>query len=199
MPKLRNDSDKTWNYATAQGEDFDEGGSAFKQQEWGKNCVMFALSKVLGESSGVLAKRIVDQHLGGVQRIEDLANAPVIKSVLAALGFTSLIEGGGKWSDMRTRIHTKAPRRLFAIYWRNKSAEDWSNKDVQPGRSDHAFTILAYSTCMLLPKTNDASFDGAHPDNADWISVWCPPAGDGIETDRTFTVVGSGFRRFDYG
>lgn len=197
MPLLRNVNDKDWKYADNSG-DFETGGSVYKQQEWGKNCVMFAFSKVLGKSTGTLAKEIVDGHIGGVERIEDMENSSVIKRVLIAYRFTPVIEGGAKWATLRTSIRSKAPRRLYATYWRNKQAEDWTDKEVKPGKSDHAFTILSYSTCILLPMTNNSTFDNGHPTDTDWISAWVPPAGEGVEADKSFTVVGKGFRRLGY-
>ncbi len=79
-----------------------------------------------------------------------------------------------------------------------KQQEDWSNKEVKPGKSDHAFTIFAYSSCMLLPFTNDSTFDNSHPNETDLISGWVPANGSGVEKDRSFTVIGSGFRQLSY-
>jgi len=197
MPLIKNVNKKDWKYSNSEG-DFEEGGGVYKQQEWGKNCVMFALSKVLGQSTGALAQAIVNGHIGGVARIEDMENSSIIKEVLLAYRFTPVIEGGAKWKALCNSIRSHAPRRLYATYWRHKQAEDWSNKSVQPGRSDHAFTILAYSTCMLLPLTNDSTFDASHPTDDDWISAWVPPRGQGVEVDRTFNVVGKSFRQLTY-
>ena len=196
MPKQRNDSGKDWSHTDNQGGKLD--GGAYEQQEWGKNCVMFALSKVLGESTGALAKRIVDGRIGGVTMIKQMENSSVIKKVLAELGFTPVIEGGAKWGALRTLIKAKAPRRFYATYWRNKTAEDWSDREVAPGRSDHAFTILAYDEAILLPGTNDSTFDRGHPTADDFISAWLPPEGSGVEKDRSFTVLPPGARKVAY-
>src|SRR5262249_45095248 len=98
--------DKVWKYQSKSGrkEDFEEGGSPYKQMEWSKDCVMLALSKVLKESTGTLAKRIVDENIGGVTRIEQMENGSKIKAVLAALKFTPVIEGGCNWGDMKFRL-----------------------------------------------------------------------------------------------
>ena len=56
-------------------------------QEWGKNCVMQALSKVMGRNIHELARYIVDNNIGGVTMIKQIENGSVIKKVLAGLGF----------------------------------------------------------------------------------------------------------------
>lgn len=174
----------------------------YVQQEWGKNCVMFALSKVLGVSTNDLARRIVDGNLGGVTMIKQMENGSVVKKVLHALGFVPLIEGGAKWSAMKLLvrshglntdsrgnpvgtfshttkkgyIHTThfKQAKFYAVYWRHKDYEDWTDKPVIPGASDHAFTIHVSGPTINIPPTNDATFDASHspPKDDDFISVF---------------------------
>lgn len=161
----------------------------YVQQEWGKNCVMFALSKVLSVSTFELAKRIVDNNIGGVTMIKQMENGSVIKKVLHDLGFVSLLEGGGKWSAIRPTILgygrvTKGSEtrdqqaKFYAVFWRKKSKEDWTDKDVAPGSSDHAFTIFISGTTISIPPTNDRDFDKSHNPlkDDDFVSVFRPPA-----------------------
>jgi hypothetical protein len=65
--------------------------------------------------------------------------------------------------------------RFFATWWR-KGAEDWTNKPVRPGESDHAFAIYCCASFLELPPTNTADFDKAHPKDDEWVSVYMPPA-----------------------
>jgi hypothetical protein len=175
----------------------------YEQQEWGKNCVMFALSKVLSVSTNSLARYIVDHNTGGVTMIKQMENGSVVKRVLVDLGFVSLMEGGAKWSRMKLLVgsygldtdnngklvetmyfdnngnkkythETKA--KFYGVYWRHKGKEDWTDKDVQPGMSDHAFTIYIAGTTISIPPTNDSTFDASHspPKDDDFISVFRP-------------------------
>ncbi len=177
----------------------------YVQQDWDKNCVMFALSKVLSESTNALARRIVDNNIGGVTMIKQMEDGSVIKKVLQALGFTSLIEGGAQWSKMKLlvqsaglntdkngkfvetysytaqngrEVHTHEKQaKFYAVYWRNKQKEDWTDKDVLPGQSDHAFCIYVSGPTISIPPTNDKDFDTSHspPKDTDFISVFKPP------------------------
>jgi hypothetical protein len=176
----------------------------YQEQEWGKNCVMFALSKVLSRGTHDLAKYIVDNNIGGVTMIKQMENGSVIKKVLTELGFVSLMEGGAKWSQMRDiirgyglntdsqgklvetfsyvdkngRPHTTHEKqaKFYAVYWRRKGKEDWTDKDVAPGLSDHAFTIYVAGPTINIPPTNDSTFDASHspPQDDDFVSVFRP-------------------------
>lgn len=178
----------------------------YQQQEYGKNCVMFALSKALSKSTDTLAREIVDGNIGGVTMIKQMENGSVIKKVLAALGFVSLVPGGAKWSAMKPVVlgygqHTDRDGKLvevfshvarngmtitthdkqakfYAVFWRRKSAEDWTDRDVAPGASDHAFTIYVSGTTINIPPTNDRDFDTSHNPlkDDDFVSVFRPPA-----------------------
>ena len=167
--------DKVWKYQemTGRKEDLEEGGSAYKQMEWSKDCVMLALSKVLKESSGTLAKRIVDGNIGGVTRIEQMENGSVIKKVLAALKFTPVIEGGCKWKDMKVRLRS-INGRVYAVWWYNRKHEDWTDKPIQIGKSDHAFAIYCNDIDLEIPTTNWEDFDKHHPSDEEWVSVFKP-------------------------
>lgn len=179
----------------------------YQQQEWGKNCVMFALSKALSVGTGRLARYIVDNGVGGVTMIRQMENGSVIKKVLAELGFVSLMEGGAKWSEMKLLVrsyglntdgkgrlveeysytdrngftHTTHEKQavFYAVFWRGKEHEDWTDKEVLPGRSDHAFTIYVAGPTINIPPTNDRDFDESHspPRDTDYISVFRPTRG----------------------
>lgn len=168
----------------------------YVMQEWDKNCVMQALSKVLGRNIHELARYIVDNNIGGVTMISEMENGSVIKKVLADLGFQTLMEGGATWREMRPlvlnygavkdlrvvgRSSSGKPiksrhvwRSFYAVYWRHKNREDWTNKAVQPGLSDHAFTLIVDGPTIQIPKTNDSTFDTSHNplQESDFVSVF---------------------------
>lgn len=179
-----------------------------KQLDWEKNCALFALSKVLGKSTGDLAKEIVDGGLGGVTAIRQLENPTKIKAVLEAMDFKPVVEDwdaqrhSDEWSEMKRHIHAKRVKsrpltgRLFGIWWRNKSKK-WNDADVPPGQSDHAFTILANGQDIELPATNMADFDRGRPRDDDSVSVWYPPA-DKLKAAPRHPVLPAGARRQQY-
>jgi hypothetical protein len=174
-------------------------------QEWGKNCVMQALSKVMGRNIHELGRYIVDNNIGGVTMIKQIENGSVIKKVLAGLGFRSLHEGGLSWAKMRplvlnygtlrdsrgdlveefvgTTSYGKpltshyTSRKFYAVYWRRKQKEDWTDKEVQPGAADHAFTLIVNGPTIFIPPTNDTDFDTSHNPlkDDDFISVFMLP------------------------
>lgn len=168
----------------------------YVMQDWDKNCVMLALSKVLGENIHRLAERIVDNNIGGVKMIKEMENGSVIKRVLAALGFQTLKEGGATWKEMKPlvlnygalkdpkvvgqtsygkEIQSRHDRRSFyAVYWRHKGKEDWTDKPVKPGASDHAFTLIVDGPKIFIPPTNDSTFDKSHNPllDTDFVSVF---------------------------
>jgi hypothetical protein len=191
-------SGKTWHYQekTGRKEDFEEGGSPYKQMEWAKDCVMQALSKVLGESTGTLAKRIVDQRIGGVTRIDEMENGSVIKRVLLALRFTPLVEGGCTWATARHRMRG-INGRLYGVWWYNRRTEDWTDKPVQIGQSDHAFSIWCNDSDIEVPTTNWRDFDTGHPTDDEWVSVFRPPTLIKCQK-RTVLSPNSRDRRFTY-
>ena len=174
-------------------------------QEWGKNCVMQALSKVMGRNIHELARYIVDNNIGGVTMIRQIENGSVIKKVLAGLEFRSLHEGGLSWVKMKPLVlnygtlqdlrgdlveefvgmrHTasRSPATTPAgnsmpCDRRRKQKEDWTDKEVQPGAADHAFTLIVNGSTILIPPTNDTDFDTSHNPlkDDDFISVFMLP------------------------
>ena len=167
----------------------------YGMQDWDKNCVMQALSKVLGEDIHRLAERIVDGNIGGVKMISEMENGSVIQKVLAALGFHSLIPGGATWKVMKPVVlnygavkqhvvgqtsrgkqikSRTATRSFYSVFWRRKNREDWTDKAVQPGLSDHAFTLIVNGPSIVIPKTNDKAFDTSHNPlkDDDFVSVF---------------------------
>jgi len=158
-----------------------EGEEKYKLKEWGENCVMQALSKVLGKSVFVLAKELVDEGVGDLTKIEEMENGATIKKVLVALRFTALREGGSTWKDARQLVGALGDKgRLYAVWWHD-GKEDWTNKPVRPGHSDHAFSIYACKNFLELPPTNSSDFDKGHPKDTEWVTVFAPPKASLIE------------------
>lgn len=153
-----------------------EGEDKYKLKEWGQNCVMQALSKVLSTSVFALAKQLVDSGTGGLTMIEEMENGATIKKVLVALHFTPLREGGCSWKDARQLLGAQKNKgRCYAVWWHD-GAEDWTNKPVRPGHSDHAFSIYCCQKFLELPPTNSTDFDKGHPKDTEYVSVYIPPA-----------------------
>jgi hypothetical protein len=157
-----------------------EGNQAYKMLEWEHNCVIQALSKVLGKGQIELVREIVDGKLGGITMINQIENNSVIKKLLVALNFRSLIEGGAKWKNIRQLLGGEAKKgRFYAIWWHGgQQKEDWTDAPTQT--SDHAFAIFCNDTDIEVPVTNLPDFDLGHPTDEEWVSVFIPKMKDKI-------------------
>lgn len=162
----------------------------YHQLAWATNCVLQALSKVLHESTGEIAKELVDR--GPLDRIDLLENGSAIKKAVDHYKLKPLVEGGADWKTVKHRLNGKEGE-YFAIWWGNGGTEEsWTDR----GGTSHAFTVNVIGSKAELPKTNMSDFDKSHPTGTEWVSVWKSPAS---KTHTLRPVIKEGERRVDLG